>query len=641
MAEDSVQRVPDRVFVGDLLQVTMTDSAVEIQLQTLDPQAMAASLRDVPGVYQMIGQHGKVLYVGKAKSLKKRVLSYFRSSGLNNRVLSMRNQVRQLQVTVTSSETEALLLEQNLIKQLHPPYNILLRDDKSFPMIHLSDEEFPRLTMYRGSRRIKGRFFGPYPSSSAVRDSLNFLHRAFRLRQCENSVFKNRSRPCLQYQIKRCSAPCVNYISSEDYALSVADATMFLAGNSRALLDDLATRMDSAAKAMEYELAAQLRDQIAALNHLQESQYIDGERGDVDIVAAAVGQFRACVQTLYVRDGRVLGSRSFFPELLLADSPGSILSAFLPRYYLNNPAEVPSKIIVSHPIPDSAVVCDAIATSCGKKIRILSRVREARAKWLRIAVETAKQNLSARLAGEQRIDLQFTVLEQQLKLPDTVERIECFDISHSSGKETVASCVVFDRNGPLKSDYRRYNIAGITPGDDFAALKQALLRRFGNQRSGQGKIPELLLIDGGHGQLTQAVEIWAELGLPEVLLMGVAKGPERKPGMEYLCLEGGEEIRLKRDSGALHLIQQIRDEAHRFAITAHRKQRSKRVQRSVLEDIPGIGAVRRRALLRHFGGMQRLVRASEEDLQKVTGISSQLAAQIRAAMSDGTGESQL
>ena len=600
----------------------------------LDPRAMASSLRDVPGVYQMLDTAGKVLYIGKARSLKRRVMSYFRNRGQNNRVMAMVARIRQVQVTVTGSETEALLLEQNLIKQQHPPYNILLRDDKSFPSIRLSDEEFPRLSFHRGARRPGARYFGPYPSSSAVRDSLHFLHRAFRLRQCENSMFRNRTRPCLQYQIKRCSAPCVGHISAAAYARSVADATLFLEGRSRDLLEDLAQRMEGAAGELDYESAALLRDQIQALNHLQENQYIDGEHGDVDIVAAACAPELVCVQLLYVRGGRVLGSRSFFPRLPLGNSPAEVLSAFLPRFYLGGAAETPSRLILSHQPGDAAVLAEALSQASGRRIELQSRVRGPRSRWLRICRDTARQNLAARLAGEQRIGKQFTRLQQALELPVLPERIECFDISHSGGTETLASCVVFSRNGPLKSDYRRYRIEDVTPGDDFAALRQTLLRRFTGQSGGDGKLPDVLLVDGGHGQLKQASDVWQELGLPEVLLVGIAKGPERRPELDYLCLEGGEELRLAADDAALHLIQQLRDEAHRFAITGHRQRRAKRSGASPLERIPGIGATRRRNLLRFFGGLQGVERASVEDLQRVPGISTQLAKTVRAALAN-------
>ena len=605
-----------------------------------DFRALAARLQDVPGVYQMLGADGTPLYVGKAGSLRRRVSSYFQGRGLNTRIQAMLARVRQVRVTVTASETEALLLEQNLIKKHRPPYNILLRDDKSYPYIHLSEESFSRLSFRRGSRPGTGRAFGPYPSAAAVRDSLNFLHRAFRLRQCENSVFRNRSRPCLQYQIKRCSAPCVGLISEEEYAENVRHAVMFLEGHGRDLAAELADRMESAAGALDYERAALLRDRVTSLRFLQERQYVEGERGDVDILAAAMAPGGACVQLLYVRAGRVLGSRSFFPRLPLAESPAEVLAAFVPRYYLEGRVEIPRLLVLSHPLPAPAPLTAALQQVAGHQVQLRTRVRGSRAHWLRLCLETACQNLAAEQAGEQRTREQFAELGEALALPEVPQRLECFDVSHSSGRETVASCVVFDANGPRKSDYRRFNIRDITPGDDYAALRQAFLRRYARVQEGEGKLPDVLFIDGGRGQLRQAKEVWQELALPGTALVAVAKGPARKPGRERLFLLSGQQLHLPPDAGALHLVQRLRDEAHRFALAAHRRRRSLRSRRSPLEEIPGIGAVRRRQLLRFFGGLRNLERASEEDIARVPGIGSELAALVHESLHPSASASQ-
>ncbi len=596
-----------------------------------DSRRLIGGLQEHPGIYQMLDREGEVLYVGKARNLKKRVASYFQKRALNRRTLAMLARVREVQVTVTASETEALLLEQNLIKEYHPPYNILLRDDKSYPCIRLSEEEFPRLSFYRGARRSGARYFGPYPGASAVRDSLNFLYRTFRIRQCENSVFRNRSRPCLQYEIKRCSAPCVGLISAAEYAESVADAEMFLQGNNRELLTGLSERMEAAAAAEHYERAAELRDQVAALNQLQEKQYIEGEKGDVDILAAAAAPDCVSVQMLYVRAGRVIGSRGYFPRLPLAENPGEALAAFIPGFYLRAAAEIPRKILLSHPVAGTRALEEALERRASHKVRLQSRVQGARLRWLRLARETAEQNLQGRMAGERQTIAQLQELREALQLEETPRRLECFDISHSGGIETVASCVVFDQEGARKSDYRRYIIRGIAPGDDYAALRQALLRRYRRVQTGQGgALPDVLLVDGGPGQLRQAREVWDELGLGAAALLGVAKGRSRRPGRERLWTGSGKELRLAPDSGALHLVQRIRDEAHRFAIQGHRRRRSARSGASPLAEVPGIGPKRRRMLLRSFGGLQGIRKAAPEEIARTPGISLKMAEDILA-----------
>lgn len=606
--------------------------------EPFDHKSFLANLTSRPGVYQMVDHQGEVLYVGKARHLKSRVSSYFRASGLTSKTLAMVNKIHDIRVTVTRGETEALLLEQNLIKSLKPPYNIQLRDDKSYPYILLSeDSEYPRLSFYRGSRRRKGRFFGPYPSANATRETLQLLQKVFRVRQCNDSYFKNRSRPCLQYQIDRCTGPCVNLISPEQYAQDVEYSVMFLQGKSSALTKKLTSSMEQAAERMEFEKAATVRDQISDLRRIQEQQYVSNQGGDADVLAAAISGSNFVVHAIYVRNGRIIGSKGFFPRLRLASEPGEVLSAFIAQVYLadDKAANIPPELIVSEPLPDSAQLQTALSFVADKKIRLGERVRGHRAKWLELARTNAQETLQSKLASKQSMLNRFTSLQANLSLEFTPERIECFDISHTGGEGTVGSCVVFDQGGPVKSDYRRFNVAGITPGDDYAAMEQVLDRRFTRLSKGEGKIPGVLLIDGGKGQLTQAKEILEKHQLPEIVLVGIAKGISRRAGQETLFLSsenGHREIVMKTDSPGLHLLQQIRDEAHRFAITGHRQRRSKARRVSNLENIPGLGPKRRRELLTHFGGQQAIMKASQDAIGKVDGISKKLAEIIYAEL---------
>lgn len=606
--------------------------------EPFDHKSFLANLTSRPGVYQMIDHEGEVLYVGKARHLKSRVSSYFRASGLTSKTLAMVNKIHDIRVTVTRGETEALLLEQNLIKSLKPPYNIQLRDDKSYPYILLSeDSEYPRLSFYRGSRRRKGRFFGPYPSANATRETLQLLQKVFRVRQCNDSYFKNRSRPCLQYQIDRCTGPCVNLISPEQYAQDVEYSVMFLQGKSSALTKKLTSSMEQAAEKMEFEKAATVRDQISDLRRIQEQQYVSNQGGDADVLAAAISGSNFVVHAIYVRNGRIIGSKGFFPRLRLASEPGEVLSAFIAQVYLadDKAANIPPELIVSEPLPDSEQLETALSFVADKKIRLGERVRGHRAKWLELARTNAQETLQSKLASKQSMLNRFTSLQANLSLEFTPERIECFDISHTGGEGTVGSCVVFDQGGPVKSDYRRFNVAGITPGDDYAAMEQVLDRRFTRLSKGEGKIPGVLLIDGGKGQLTQAKEILEKHQLPEIVLVGIAKGISRRAGQETLFLSsenGYREIAMKTDSPGLHLLQQIRDEAHRFAITGHRQRRSKARRVSNLENIPGLGPKRRRELLTHFGGQQAIMKASQDAIGKVDGISKKLAEIIYAEL---------
>ena len=595
-----------------------------------DHENFLKSLTTRPGVYQMYAADGELLYVGKARNLRNRVGSYFRASGLTTKTMALVARIHDIQVTVTSTEVDALLLEHNLIKTHQPPYNILLKDDKSYPYIFLSSNDtFPRLSLHRGTKRKKGQYFGPYPSAGAVRESLHFLQKVFKVRQCEDSYFRNRSRPCLQYQIGRCTAPCVDVVSEDDYARQVEDTTLFLRGKSQELMVRLADDMEKAAGELAYEKAALYRDQLRQLQHVQASQGIEGTTGDLDILAAVVSAGRACVQVLFVRGARVLGSKTYYPPLKLDESSGDVLQAFLPQYYLSGHQAIPSEVIVNALPDDAETLAEAFTVQAGRKVQVRTRVREARARWLQLASQTATTNLEAHLAGKQSMQERLQSLQEALALIELPRRMECFDISHSSGEATVASCVVFDENGPRKADYRKFNIEGITGGDDYAAMQQALERRYKRLKKGEGALPDILFIDGGKGQVAQAMSVLSDLSIQGVRVVGVAKGVTRKAGFETLIDgDSGAETQMNGDSPALHLIQHIRDEAHRFAITGHRARRDKARQQSLLEDIPGVGAKRRRELLRHFGSAKGVVNANVSELKKIQGISATLAQQI-------------
>ncbi len=591
-----------------------------------DHKSFLKTLTQRPGVYRMLDVEGRVLYVGKARDLKRRVSSYF-SRALNRRIQLMVSQIGSIEVTVTHTEAEALILENTLIKELKPRYNILLRDDKSYPYIFLSAEDYPRLTYHRGAKKEKGRYFGPYPNAGSMRDTLQLMQKLFPVRQCDESFFRNRSRPCLQFQIKRCTAPCVGFISPGEYAEDVADAELFLEGKASRVIDSLVKRMESASQNLEFEQAARFRDQISALRRIQEKQYVTGERGDLDIIACSTAGGMSCVQVFYVRGGRNLGNKTFFPSNPEETGDEGIISAFIPQYYLGK--QIPREIIVSHMPDEWELLQEVLSQQIGKSVQIKGRVRGTRSRWLEMAVSNARLALESRLASKAGVQGRLEAVQAALKLDELPQRLECFDISHTGGELTVASCVVFDQNGPLKSDYRRFNIEGIAPGDDYAAMAQALDRRYTRIQAGEGKLPDILLIDGGKGQLRAAADVLEELAVTDVLLLGVAKGPDRKPGMEQLFLLGRDvPIILPADSPALHLIQQIRDEAHRFAITGHRQRRQKQRKTSVLEQIPGVGPKRRQVLLKQFGGLQGIERAGVEDLSRVEGISRHLAEQI-------------
>ena len=595
---------------------------------SFDGKAFARTLTDRPGVYRMLDAEGTVIYVGKARNLRRRVSSYFQPSVSDRKTLALVRQVRGIEVTVTNTEAEALILENNLIKQYQPRYNVLLRDDKSYPYIQLStQQEWPRLSLHRGARRAPGRYFGPYPNVLAVRETLNYLQKVFPIRQCEDTFFRNRSRPCLQYQIKRCSAPCVGLVSPEAYAKDVRHVEMFLEGKSATVIDELVRQMEAASEQLEFERAAQIRDRIATLRKIQERQHIAGEKGDLDVIACVSKDGLACVQVFFFRKGLSLGNKSFFPKMPLDMSEADVLAAFIARYYLGRPA--PRELIVSHRLAERSLLEEALSQGSGYRVKISTGVRGERRHWLELAKTNAEYALAGRLASRVTLDERFGELQEVLGLDEIPNRIECFDISHSHGEATVASCVVFNRDGPVKSDYRRFNIEGVAPGDDYAAMRQALLRRYTRIKKGEVPMPDLLLIDGGKGQLAQAAAVLRELQIEGVVLLGIAKGPTRKPGEETLFLEGDDtEYALPPTSPALHLLQQIRDEAHRFAVTGHRQRRGKTRRTSVLESIPGLGVKRRQALLKHFGGLQGIASAGVEDLVKVPGISVALAERI-------------
>ncbi len=590
-----------------------------------------------PGVYRMLDAREQIIYVGKARDLRKRVGSYFtRQSGHTPKVRSMVGQIADLDVVVTRNENEALILESNLIKELRPRYNIVLRDDKSYPYIYVTlEHDFPRIGFHRGAKTGSGRYFGPYPSAGAVRATLNLLQKLFAVRQCEDSFFANRTRPCLQYQIKRCTGPCVGAVGKDDYRRDIDSALLFLAGRSGEVVETLVARMQESAEKMEYERAGQLRDQITKVQRVQAEQHITAELGDFDIVVCRKRDDIGCVQVFFVRGGRHLGNKTFFPAHTRDATPVEIVDAFLPQFYLAGQSErdIPPDIILAEAPEDPDWLVDALSERRGTAVRLRLNVRGERARWLEMAEQNAEQALAERIATDDNQQRRLEALREALDLPEPPARIECFDISHTRGEAPVASCVVFGPLGAMKSDYRRFNIEGITPGDDYAAMHQALLRRYSRLKKEEAAMPDLLLIDGGAGQVAQAVDVLKELQIEGIMVVGVAKGTTRKPGLENLIVnDGRDEKVLPRDSAALHLIQQIRDEAHRFAITAHRQARSRNRNTSPLEAIPGIGAKRRQRVMQHFGGLQGLARASIDDLQRIPGISRQLAQAIHDAL---------
>ena len=592
-----------------------------------DAQALINGLPHLPGVYRMLNARSDVLYVGKARDLKKRVSSYFQKTARSPRIELMLSQVAAVETTATRSEAEALILENNLIKSLAPRYNILFRDDKSYPYLMLSGHAYPRLGFHRGALDGKHRYFGPFPHTGAVRESIQLLQKIFRLRTCEDSVFQNRSRPCLLHQIRRCSAPCVGLIDGDSYAADVKNAELFLQGREDDVLQALGSKMQQAAELQRYEQAASYRDQIQALSTMQQKQYADSSTGgDADVIACAAEDGAACVNLVMVRKGRHLGDKSFFPHNAEDGTAAEVLQAFLTQHYVNR--QVPAIIVVGAEF-DAQETETALAEQAGHAVQVVTRAQGQRRAWLEMAQKNAQLALSQRLSHASNQEVRLAALREALGLPESVQRIECFDISHTQGEATVASCVVYDRFDLRNSEYRRYNITGIQPGDDYAAMRSVLQRRYEKISRGEGLVPDLILIDGGKGQVNVAREVLAELGLNDIFLFGVAKGEERKPGLEQLIgADAKTSIQLARDDPGLHLIQAIRDEAHRFAITGHRARRGKTRLTSSLEGISGIGARRRRELLARFGGLKGVIGASIDDLAQVQGISRKLAEKI-------------
>ena len=619
-------------------------------MAVFDVEKCLAGLPNRPGIYQMVGDD-EALYVGKARNLKARVTSYFRASGLTAKTIALTNKVRDIQITVTGSETEALLLEQSLIKELRPRFNVVLRDDKSYPFIHLTEHPYPRLKFHRGAKKAKGaargakeakgakgakgegRYFGPFPSAAAVRDSLNILQKLFGVRPCEDGFFKNRSRPCLQHQIKRCSAPCVGLIDRDRYAEDVRLAVLFLEGKSADVLDEFKARMEAASARLEFERAARHRDQIGHLRRIQENQYVHGDGGDVDIFGVAVGSGHACVEGLFVRDGRLLGHRTWFPKNELAVGESALLFAFLSQYYLGSEdREIPKTVVAATHLDDRELLAAALSERNGRKAEVACQVRGQRARWASMAAENAELSLATLIADRKNVLARFVDLQAALGWEDVPQRLECFDISHAAGEATVASCVVFDTTGPRKSDYRRFNIEGVPRGDDYGAMEQAIRRRYTRLVRGDGVLPDALVIDGGAGQTSRAAEVLEQLQVENVALLGIAKGPSRKPGLETITVAGRGELMLPPNGPAMHLLQHIRDEAHRFAISGHRGRRQKERRQSALDRVQGIGPRRKRELLAHFGSVAAIKGASAEEIAKVPGLSRKLAADIHATL---------
>ena len=595
-------------------------------------RAFLKNLTASPGVYQMYDANDKLLYVGKARNLKKRLSSYFRQTGLSMRIQSMMRQVSRIEVSLTHTEIEALLLESNLIKSAKPRFNILMRDDKSYPYIRLTiDQDYPGLSLHRGSRKDKSQYFGPFPSAGAVRELLALLQKTIPVRQCEEGFYRNRSRPCLQYQIKRCTAPCVGLISKTDYARDIQQAVLFINGQKDTLAETLTETMIQASAKLEFELAAELRDRISRVRQIQTKQYVSGKQGDFDIIVQVQEEGISAIGVMFIRAGRSLGTRVLFPRFGLEQSEAEMLSSFIAQFYMNKP---PAKLIfLPTKLDEEEVLSAALTERAGYRVSIASVHRGDKRRWLDSVRMNASDALRRRLATESNYRERLNALVDALKLPETPERIECIDISHTRGEATVASLVVFGDQGPLSSQYRRYNIDGITPGDDYAAIHQALSRRFRRMQEEGEKYPDLLLIDGGKGQLATAGDALGELGVNGVVMVGVAKGKERKAGWERLFKPGEQvPVMLPPDSPALHLVQVIRDEAHRFAISGHRRRRAKARVTSTLEEIPGIGDKKRRALLKHFGGLQGVEKAGVEDLSRVTGINRKLAERIHACL---------
>ncbi|TAJ04980.1 excinuclease ABC subunit UvrC [Pectobacterium versatile] len=606
--------------------------------ESFDASAFLKTVTSQPGVYRMYDASNTVIYVGKAKDLKKRLASYFRSHVASRKTEALVKSIKHIDVTITHTETEALLLEHNYIKLYQPRYNVLLRDDKSYPMIFLSGDAHPRLAVHRGAKHAKGEYFGPFPNSNAVRETLILLQKLFPVRQCENSVYRNRSRPCLQYQIGRCLGPCVSgLVSEEDYQQQVDYVRLFLSGKDQQVLNQLISRMEAASRDLHFEDAARIRDQIQAVRRVTEKQFVSGDGDDLDVISVAFDAGMACVYVLFIRQGKVLGSRSYFPKVPGGTELGEVVQTFVGQFYLQGSLgrTLPTEILLDFTLPDKDLLTESLTAVAGRKVQIQTKPRGDRARYLKLARTNAATALVTKLSQQSTIHQRLAALANVLQLPE-IHRMECFDISHTMGEQTVASCVVFDANGPLRSEYRRYNISGITPGDDYAAMAQVLRRRYGKALD-DSKIPDVIVIDGGKGQLGQAQAVFDSLQVSwdknKPLLLGVAKGSDRKAGLETLFFEStGEGMALPPDSPALHVIQHIRDDSHDHAIGGHRKKRAKVRNTSTLELIEGVGPKRRQTLLKYMGGLQPLMNASIEEIANVPGISHALAEKIFHAL---------
>ncbi|MEI7367006.1 MULTISPECIES: excinuclease ABC subunit UvrC [Pectobacterium] len=606
--------------------------------ESFDASAFLKTVTSQPGVYRMYDAGDTVIYVGKAKDLKKRLASYFRSHVASRKTEALVKSIKHIDVTITHTETEALLLEHNYIKLYQPRYNVLLRDDKSYPMIFLSGDAHPRLAVHRGAKHAKGEYFGPFPNGNAVRETLILLQKLFPVRQCENSVYRNRSRPCLQYQIGRCLGPCVSgLVSEEDYQQQVDYVRLFLSGKDQQVLNQLISRMEAASRDLNFEEAARIRDQIQAVRRVTEKQFVSGDGEDLDVISVAFDAGMACVYVLFIRQGKVLGSRSYFPKVPGGTELGEVVQTFVGQFYLQGSLgrTLPAEILLDFTLPDKDVLTESLTAVAGRKVQIQTKPRGDRARYLKLARTNAATALVTKLSQQSTIHQRLAALASVLQLPE-IHRMECFDISHTMGEQTVASCVVFDANGPLRSEYRRYNISGITPGDDYAAMAQVLRRRYGKALD-ESKIPDVIVIDGGKGQLGQAQAVFDSLQVSwdknKPLLLGVAKGSDRKAGLETLFFEAtGEGVALPPDSPALHVIQHIRDDSHDHAIGGHRKKRAKVKNTSTLELIEGVGPKRRQTLLKYMGGLQPLMNASIEEIANVPGISHALAEKIFHAL---------
>ncbi|MDN3380378.1 MULTISPECIES: excinuclease ABC subunit UvrC [unclassified Pseudoalteromonas] len=588
------------------------------------------TLSSEPGVYRMLDSEEKVIYVGKAKNLKKRVSSYFRSNVTDSKTRVLVSNICGIDITLTNTETEALLLENNLIKKYQPRYNILLRDDKSYPYILLTSHKHPRLAFHRGSRKVKGEYFGPFPSAGAVSESLRLMQKIFPVRQCEDAYYRARSRPCLQYQLKRCSAPCVNKVSDEEYTEQVDYVRKFLTGKSHEVIADLISKMEAASKALHFELAAKIRDQIMLLRKMQEQQSISGNYAEMDVVGFAHLNGLNGIHLLMIRDHKVLGSKTYFPKVPKDSSQEEILTSFLGQYYLAPGAtgRIAKEVILPFGLEEAPVLSEALSQISERKVNLKTVTRGERGQYLQLANKNALNSITVKQSTIDSINKRYAQLKATLGLDD-INRMECFDISHTMGENTVASCVVFDSQGPNNKEYRRFNVTGITGGDDYAAMEFALNKRY-NKLVDEDKIPDVIFIDGGKGQLSRAeqyFETWPHVKMP--LLVGVAKGTSRKPGLETLLIDGGRKtIPMDSDAPALHLIQHIRDESHRFAIAGHRNKRQKQRTQSLLEEISGVGSVRRQTLLKFLGGMQGVKTANIDQLKQVPGISPDMAEKI-------------